>query len=186
MKFWEVIFMICKYHPEEEGVVTCAKCGVSLCKKCEEDALFRTNNGNGQAFCKRCSLEEAQAIVDFDEKWLKKRELKLKIMGGVIAIGFIAGLLTFSFSTIITSIFFAGFIASSGLEPAPKSIESQVYDAGMKLYNPISYFTGNFIGKTIAAPIVAVGCYIGYKRTKEQYKNDLANLELAKMRMIEE
>lgn len=56
----------------------------------------------------------------------------------------------------------------------------------MKLYNPITYFTANSIGKTIAAPIVAVSCYIGYKRTKEQYKNDLANLELAKMRMIEE
>lgn len=56
--------MKCYVHPEEEAVVTCAKCGVAMCHACEEKALFRTANGAGQAMCPRCSLNEAQSIVD--------------------------------------------------------------------------------------------------------------------------
>ena len=69
--------MKCYVHHEEEAVATCAKCGVAMCHACEKKALFRTANGTGQAMCPRCSLNEAQSIVDYESKWLKKRAIKL-------------------------------------------------------------------------------------------------------------
>lgn len=81
--------MHCYYHPETEGVVQCAKCGITLCRECEENSLFRTDHGTGQAVCLRCSQQIAQEIVDSKTAWLKNRKTKLTICTPLILLGFI-------------------------------------------------------------------------------------------------
>ena len=83
--------MHCYYHPETEGVVQCAKCGITLCRECEENSLFRTDHGTGQAVCLRCSQQIAQEIVDSKTAWLKNRKTKLTICTPLILLGLLCG-----------------------------------------------------------------------------------------------
>jgi hypothetical protein len=49
--------MNCIEHEDREAVSTCANCGAGLCKECDEGSFYRSNNGQGQAFCKKCNYE---------------------------------------------------------------------------------------------------------------------------------
>ena len=162
--------MKCYVHHEEEAVVTCAKCGVAMCHACEENALFRTANGTGQAMCPRCSLNEAQSIVDYESKWLKKRAIKL----GLCALFIVWGLIEYftkanGLYDMFAYFLIAAIIINLGGNKKPQSIGSQVYNATAMVKSPVAYF----IGYTIFAPIGLVMNIIGYIRTRTQYKKDL-------------
>lgn len=172
--------MKCIYHSDEEAVVTCGHCGVALCRDCEHKALFRTNNGNGQALCKRCSLKAAQDIVDYDEKWLKKRKIKICIMAGLFILPFILK----GPEVFISCWVLVGALANVWNDAKPESIKSQIIDAEMTVHHPISSSIGAAIGCIIAAPITFIAHIIGYVRTQSQYKKDLAVLEEVKAEMI--
>lgn len=166
--------MKCYFHSDKEAVVNCAKCGVAMCHDCEEAALFRTANGTGQAMCPRCSLNEAQGIVDYEAKWLKKRAIKL----GFCALFIIWGLIEYySSSDGILGMFafflVAAIISNLGGNKKPQSISSQVYNATAMAKSPGAYFIGWVIGYTIFAPIGLLMNIIGYVRTRIQYKKDL-------------
>lgn len=174
--------MNCYYHPHEEGVVHCAKCGVALCRECEQNALFRTDNGTGQAFCKRCSLQAAQEIVTFEEKWLKKRAIKLGCMGIFILLGLLSWLFVNQGVIVMFTWFLvAGCIASIGDDSDPGNIKQQIIDAEMAVHHPISSSLGKVLGYTLFAPFLFIANIIGYMRTKSNYNKDLANLEQAKI-----
>lgn len=173
--------MNCYYHPHEEGVVTCGKCGVALCRECEQKAYFRTENGKGRALCKRCSLQAAQEIVDYEEKWLKKRAIKLGVMGALIVFGILYSMFSKNgVGTTIICFILASLVANIGNDANPQSIKSQIVDAELQVHHPISHLIGSFIGYTILAPFLLIANVIGYLRTKSDYKKDLANLEEAK------
>lgn len=175
--------MKCYFHPEREAVVTCAKCGVAMCHECEEHALFRADNGTGQAMCPRCSLNDAQAIVDYEAKWLKKRAIKL----GFCALFIIWGLIEYYTQPdgvfgMFANFFIAAIISNLGGNKKPQSIGTQVYNANAMLKSPIAYFVGWVIGYTIFAPIGLIMNIVGYIRTRMQYKKDLeilANVQAA-------
>ena len=109
--------MHCYYHPETEGVVQCAKCGITLCRECEENSLFRTDHGTGQAVCLRCSQQIAQEIVDSKTAWLKNRKTKLTICTPLILLG----LLCWNGYTFLLFCI-AGIIFSIGNPPPPLSL----------------------------------------------------------------
>lgn len=168
--------MKCIYHQNEEAVVTCGHCGVALCRECEQTALFRTNNGNGQALCKRCSLQAAQEIVDYDEKWLKKRKIKIGIMAGLFVLPcIISEPMMFFLCWMLV-----GALANVWNDAKPESIKSQIINAEMSVHHPISSGIGAAIGCIIAAPIAFIAHIIGYVRTQSQYKKDLEILEEVK------
>lgn len=171
--------MKCINHPNEESVVTCGHCGVALCRECEQNALFRTNNGNGQALCKRCSLQSAQEIVAYDEKWLKKREIKIGLMAVLLILPVIIERPAIFFSCWIL----VGAIANMWNDAKPESIKSQIINAEMSVHHPISSGIGYMIGCIIAAPIAFIAHIIGYLRTQSQYKKDLAILEEIKAQL---
>lgn len=166
--------MKCYVHHEEEAVVNCAKCGVAMCHACEEKALFRTANGTGQAMCPRCSLNEAQSIVDYESKWLKKRAIKL----GLCALFILWGLIEYftkanGLYDMFAYFLIAAIIINLGGNKKPQSIGSQVYNATAMVKSPVAYFIGWVIGYMIFAPIGLVMNIIGYIRTRTQYKKDL-------------
>lgn len=175
--------MKCYYHPTEEAVSTCAKCGVGLCRNCESNALLRDANGTGRALCPRCGLNAAQSAVDYESDWLKKRLIKLIICGGLTLFGIISYLTSDALISMFLPFFIAGIIGNIGLKKQPQSIKSQVYDAYTDAKYPISSMIGSIIGYTLFAPILFVMLVIGYLKTKKQYEEDLVILDQAKAKM---
>lgn len=167
--------MHCYYHPEKEGVVQCANCGITLCRECEENSHFRAGNGKGQALCLRCSLQAAQEIVDYKTAWLKNRKKKLSICTPLIVLGV---LLWSGHSFILFCI--AGIIFSIGNPPPQQTQKEAMVDAIMIAKNPGSAFIGTLLGYTFAAPFVLFASIKSYRQTAEELKTDIANLEAVK------
>ena len=175
--------MNCYFHPKAEGVVTCGKCGVAMCKECEENAFFRSDRGTGQALCNRCSLTEAQANVNFKSSWLKKRMIRIILTSLFVIGGIIAFLVTkggYGFANMFVCWFIAGLVVNIGNQKVPKSVESQVRDAVNEYRYPVSTMIGKIIGTTLFAPIFLLTNLIGYFQTYIQYKKDLKVLETIK------
>lgn len=176
--------MNCYFHPQVESVVTCGKCGVAMCKECEANAFFRLDGGKGQALCNRCSLNEAQANVDFESSWLRKRMVKLVFCSIFILIGLIALLTSNSSGNIGTGIFYAiilwaisGAIANIGNKKNNDSVKNQVWNAAYEYEHPFMSMIIGILGNAFFGPILLITHFIGYARTKNQYKKDLQDLE---------
>lgn len=166
--------MMCYFHPQAEGVSTCAKCGIAMCRECESNAFFRTVNGTGQAFCNRCSYNQAKENVDFCKSWLIKKSIMLVICTILIAIGaFFAYIalqdaeVAFVFVAILWAI--AGFIMSRG-QINPGSVKSQVKEALDEHVSPFLMSLVKIIVYAVFAPILLICSFIGYTRTKFDYK----------------
>lgn len=176
--------MNCYFHPQAEGVVTCGKCGVAMCRECETNAFFRLDGGKGQALCNRCSLEEAQANVNYEASWLKKRMIKLIICSIFVAIGLIALLICNSAGDLGTGIFYAiimwaisGAIANIGNKKNTDSVKNQVWEAAYEYNHPFMHMIIGIIVNAFFGPILLIAHFIGYARTKSQYSKDLQILE---------
>lgn len=154
--------MNCYFHPQAEGVVSCGKCGVAMCKECEANAFFRLDGGKGQALCNRCSLSEAQANVDFESSWLKKRIVKL------------------IFCSIFVVWAISGAIANIGNKKNNDSVKNQVWNAAYEYNHPFMSMIIGIIVNAIFGPILLITHFIGYVRTKAQYNKDLQDLETIK------
>lgn len=160
--------MNCYFHPQVEGVVSCGKCGVAMCKECEGKAFMRLPSG--QALCNRCSLNEAATNVAADKDWLKKRLIKILIM--VVLIGI--GIIVFAANLTETPMFMAficwliaGIIGNIGAERKSSG-------GGMLVK------IGEAIGTSIFSPVGLIFNVIGYLRTLSVYKQDLRLLESIK------
>lgn len=179
--------MNCYFHPQAEGVVSCGKCGVSMCKECESNAFFRLDGGKGQALCNRCSLTEAQANVAFEESWLKKRMVKLVFCSIFIVAGLIAFLTCNSSGDMGTGVFFAiifwaisGAIANIGNKKNNGSVKNQLYDAAYEYNHPFMHMIIGILVNAVFGPFLLIAHFVGYSRTKSQYKRDLQDLEMIK------
>jgi len=175
--------MNCYFHPQAEGVVNCGKCGVAMCKECEQNAFFRLDGGTGQALCNRCSLSEAQENVNFESQWLKKRKVKIIFMAVFVFVGAIAFLSSQNengLGVLLGCWFVSGLISNIGSQKAPQSVKSQVKDVINEYRYPISTIIGKIIGTTFFAPFILLANLIGYFRTKSAYKKDLQVLETIK------
>lgn len=184
--------MNCYFHPQVEGVVTCGKCGVAMCRECESNAFFRLDGGKGQALCNRCSLSEAQANVDFDVSWLKKRMVKLIFCTIFVVAGLIAFLTCYASGDVGSGIFttiilwaIAGVIANFGHKKNNGSVKSQVRDAAFEYEHPVTNMIFGILFNAIFGPILLISHFVGYARTKSQYKNDLQDLEILKSKISE-
>ena len=178
--------MNCYFHPQVEGVVTCGKCGVVMCKECEQNAFFRLAGGTGQALCNRCSLTEAQDIVNSESRWLIMRMIRIIITSLLVIGGIIAFLVTkggYGFANMFVCWFIAGLVVNIGNQKAPQSVASQVREAVNEYRYPISTMIGKIIGTTLFAPIFLLTNLIGYFQTFIQYKKDLKDLETIKERL---
>ena len=179
--------MNCYFHPQAEGVVSCGKCGVAMCKECEANAFFRLDGGKGQALCNRCSLSEAQANVDFESSWLKKRMVKLIFCSIFVVIGLIALLICNSSGDMGTEVFYAiilwaisGAIANIGNEKNDDSVKNQVWNAAYEYNHPFMSMIIGILANAVFGPILLITHFIGYARTKAQYNKDLQDLETIK------
>lgn len=179
--------MNCYLHPQAEGVVACGKCGVAMCKECEEKAFFRLDGGTGQALCNCCSLVEAQSVVDFEASWLKKRIIKL-IFCTIFIVSGLIGFFTFSSSgdkasgILCTVIFWAisGAVANIGNKTDNDSVKSQVKNAAYEYEHPFMNMIIRIIINALFGPILLIAHFIGYIRTKSQYAEDFQILETIK------
>ncbi|MBP5158641.1 MAG: hypothetical protein ILP18_12305 [Treponema sp.] len=157
--------MNCYFHPQVEAVATCGKCGVAMCKECEEKALVRLDGGKGQALCNRCGLDMVQENVAHDEAWIRKRLVKLIIMAILIGIGAIvlaANLTELPAFTAFICWLVAGIIGNIGIEKKQG---------------------GGIIGMivtSILSPIILFLGVVGLLRTLTTYKNDRQLLETIK------
>ena len=176
--------MSCYFHEGREAVSKCARCGVDLCRECEEAAIYRTENGRGQALCLRCSYNAAQELVEYQEKWLKRTKLLLIFGGCAVALGIfqiisnehiIDGLFAMLICFFIASLIFSFF----GNQSEPSSVRDQFYDAQMSVKHPISYGFGKIIGMAFSAPLVLGGYFIGYKNTLKSLEEDRELLKVA-------
>lgn len=70
-----------------------------------------------------------------------------------------------------------GAILSIGAKKSEGSVKSQVQDALFEYDFPISNMILNFIFKAVFAPFLWLANFIGYLRTKKQYKIDQEELE---------
>lgn len=173
----------CFFHPEEEGVVVCGKCGVSMCRTCEANAFMRLDGGTGQALCNRCSLTEAQNVVSLESTWLKKRLVKLIICGILILLGIISvaiyGFEEGSFTTVILW-FCSGVVANIGVKKDNGSVKNQVWGAMFDYNHPIMSMIISLVVNTVLAPIMLIANFIGYFRTKADYQKNLELLNTIK------
>ncbi len=179
--------MNCYFHPQAEGVVTCGKCGVSMCKDCESNAFFRLDGGKGQALCNRCSLSEAQAVVDFESKWLKKRIVKLIICTILVVSGIVSLLIMNMRGELGTGIFNAiiywaisGAIANIGNKKNNDSVKDQVWNAAYEYNHPFMHMIISILINAIFGPILLIAHFIGYMKSKAEYKKDMEVLEKIK------
>lgn len=158
--------MNCYFHPQVEAVATCGKCGVAMCRECEEKALLRLDGGKGQALCKRCSLEETQTNVDNDRAWIMKRLIKVIIMAILIGIGAVVYALKLTELPLIAAFIcwlVAGVIGNIGVEKTQ---------------------SGGFIGMivtSILSPLSLVFNMIGLLRSLSAYKKNCQMLETLKI-----
>lgn len=176
--------MNCYFHPQAEGVVTCGKCGVAMCRECESNAFFRLDGGKGQALCNRCSLDEALATVDFESSWLKKRMVKLIFCTIFVVLGLILLLSMNASGDIGTGVFYtvilwaiSGAIANIGNKKNNGSVKNQVWEAAYEYNHPFMHMIIGIIINAIFGPILLIAHFIGYMRTKSEYKKDLEVLE---------
>ena len=181
--------MNCYFHPQAEGVVTCGKCGIAMCKECEEKAFFRLDGGTGQALCNRCSLTEAQANVNFKSSWLKRRMIKLIFCSIFVIIGLIALLSYKASGELGTGIFLAiicwaisGAISNIG-NKNNDSVKNQVRNAAFEYNHPFLSMIAGIIGNAIFGPIILIIDFIGYAKIRVQYSKDLKDLETIKAAM---
>lgn len=180
--------MSCYYHEGRESVSKCAKCGVQLCKECEENALFRGDNGNGQALCLRCSKVTAEEIIASKEKWLRRSLFVLVIAGYFI----LSAIFSYLDNDVNGNMYlFLGFALAAlvikliGHGTSPGSVESQVFNGTMAANNPLIYYGVNIVMATIFAPFVYC-CYIfGYVKTRKELKQDRINLEMVNTAIAE-
>lgn len=176
--------MSCYFHPDQEGVAVCGGCGVQMCRECETNAFFRLNGGKGQALCNRCSLTEAQTIVDSEKDFMTKRMIKLILCAVFIIIGAVMALYSEDLPTAFVFWFISGIISNIGLKKEEKSVKSQVDDAIFEYDHPflslVFNIVGNIIGYTILGPVFLISGIIGYLRTYFQYKKDLEILNKIK------
>lgn len=176
--------MNCYLHPQTEGVTTCGKCGVAMCKECETNAFFRLDGGKGQALCNRCSLIEAQENVDYESSWLKKRLVKL-IICSIFVISGLFFLLALCFSGYIGSgVFLAvilwaisGAIANIGIKENNESVKDQVSSAVFEYDHPFMNMIIKIFVNAILGPFLLISHIISYIKTKNQYKKDIQVLE---------
>ncbi len=173
--------MNCYHHPEVESVVNCGKCGIAMCRDCETNAFFRTDNGTGQALCNRCSLVEAQNIVGFESSWLKKRLIKLIFCSVFVGLGLLSLLSeNYGIPSLIICWLISGLIANIGVKKQEGSVKSQVWSAAYDYNHPIMSLIINIVVYTIFAPIMLISNLIGYIKTKSSYKKNLENLNTIK------
>lgn len=158
-----------------------------MCRECEANSFFRLDGGKGQALCNRCSLDEAQATVDFESSWLKKRMVKLIFCTIFVALGLILLLFMNASGDIGTGVFYAiilwaisGAIANIGNKKNNNSVKNQVWEAAYEYNHPIMHMIIGIIINAIFGPIFLIAHFIGYMRTKSEYKKDLEVLETIK------
>lgn len=154
--------MNCYFHPQAEGVVSCGKCGVAMCKECE-------------------------ANVDFESSWLKKRMVKLIFCSIFVVIGLFALLIYNSSGDMGTGVFYAiilwaisGAIANIRNKKNNDSVKNQVWNAAYEYNHPFMSMIIGIIVNAIFGPILLITHFIGYARTKAQYNKDLQDLETIK------
>lgn len=167
--------MNCYFHPEEESVVTCAKCGVGMCRNCEINAFFRLD---GRAVCNRCSLSELQSRVGYESSWLKKRAIKLIICAIFIVIGLIClANQEIGIAGMLICWFISGIVANIGVKKDEGSFKSQAWNAMFEYEHPFMSLIFKIVGCTIAGPLMLIAGFIGYLRTKSAYNSDMQNLQ---------
>ena len=157
--------MNCYFHPQVEGVVSCGKCGVAMCKECEGKAFMRLPSG--QALCNRCSLNEAEASVADAESWMKRNLIRIIIMSILVGLGLIFLLtkeLEFAIVPTVLCWLIAGIIGNIGLKSQDKS----------------SGIIVKTIWTTVLSPISLISYIIGYFRTKDNYKQGIQLVEAIK------
>lgn len=167
--------MSCYYHPEENSVVNCYKCGVNLCRDCEQKALYRNYQGTGQAYCVRCSYEEMKSSVSYLKSWLQKRLLKIVASGSFVLIGIFFYLSGGDLLSLFVCWFIATAITKIGAKD-DRSVESKVSDEIYKHNHPIGSLIISLIVNTIIAPIAVLSYVVGYFRTRSSYKKELEAL----------
>lgn len=150
-----------------------------MCRECESNAFLRTGNGKGQALCNRCSLEEAQDMVDFESSWLKKRMIKLVIIAILTILGLLLLTQKNGIAGTIVLWFIAGLVSEIG-NKQPMSVRDSVADALHEYKYPFSHMIMSIAIHTIAGPLFLIAGIIGYIRSKMQYTKDLQLLETIK------
>lgn len=174
--------MNCYFHPERESVVSCAKCGVAMCRECEQNAYMRTDNGTGRALCIRCSKSELMATIDFTSKWIKKRLVKIILAAIFIVFGLTNFMSYKAKGDTATGIFFtiilwgiAGVIMNIG-----NKREETVDDFVFKLRSPFMSMIVNIMLSAILGPIGLLANIIGLIRTWVQHKANCTLLQKIK------
>ncbi len=166
--------MNCYFHPAIEGVVTCGKCGVAMCRECEQTAFYRMDNGTGRALCNRCSLTSVQENVNFKKSFLVKRLIKVVIC--TILVG--AGLLCLNEDLWITVFFWAisGVVIKIGNKFEEGSVKDQVKNAAFEYDHPLLSFLIGILVNAVLAPVMLIFYFIGYIRTWIGYKRNVEEL----------
>ncbi|MDR0763047.1 MAG: hypothetical protein LBF01_00935 [Bacteroidales bacterium] len=151
--------MKCFHHPSEDAVATCAKCGVGLCKECEEASKFRIDS---KALCGRCNAEEQRKETEKRNEGVKdaiaeyarhKRRLiwfSILFIPGIFI--FVAGFLSNQLTPaivgclLIWGISGIGSVIKDAFTPTKKSVKQQTKEALAEHENPMMSFIGNIIG----------------------------------------
>lgn len=174
--------MDCYFHPGVDGVVTCANCGVAMCRDCESNAFLRMGDGTGKALCNRCSLTTQQDYVTQLSAWLKKRMIKLIICSVLVLFGLVNILTGHIFVSkeilmgTLISWLIAGIVSNVGEEKVPKTFKEEVDE----IRHPFVTFMSKIIGYIVAAPIFILFGLVGYLRTYFSYKKEVAFLNRIK------
>ncbi|MBO4650342.1 MAG: hypothetical protein J5653_04025 [Clostridiales bacterium] len=139
-------------------------------------------------------LNEVANRVEIERRWIRNRQIQLIISAMFIALGIVRlafinlrSYQLFSFRIrggYLNTIFevmiwwaIGGAILSIGAKKSEGSVKSQVQDALFEYDFPISNMILNFIFKAVFAPFLWLANFIGYLRTKKQYKIDQEELE---------
>jgi hypothetical protein len=186
--------MNCIEHDDRNAVSTCGNCGVGLCKECEDNTIFRNNNG--QALCKKCNYNIACEDDCNLKALLKSKQTFMFINIGFVVIGLIfllvrkiigydtqesvVEMLLIWACAAVANIFEQGSMIRRFLANIGNGVKKAIHSHSIPL------FIGSIIGVVLGAvlgvfimgifsPIVIIAYLIGIGKVKKQIEaNDAA------------
>lgn len=173
--------MNCFNHPTKEAVATCGKCGVAMCKECEEKAFLRLDFGKGQALCNRCSLVEAEADVAAQSKSLLSTKIKLIVSAVFVIVGLLFSFIGDLQPLALVFFFFSGTVLNFGKKKENNaSVKEQVSEALYEENHPFMTMIIDFIKFIVTAifgPILLIYKFVMYLGAKKDYKASVEFLD---------
>ena len=154
--------MKCSFHPSEDAVSTCSKCGAGLCQNCFNSTEYIID---GKHLCRSCNLQLMHEMLADSKKDAIKSLIKVIFFGVFVGLGIFALVTIPGFNGVANYFFFAGIgclpttwkmTANSAKDDAREVLHEAAGDYSLTFMGIILRIVLSFVFGGIAAPFVLI------------------------------